>query len=206
MEEDDAQDRGGPAAVEAKLDGIRVQVHRADDAVTVFTRSLDEVTDRLPEVVEAVGERFGLPPLAVEDAVHAHQRPKVEAYGNSLFLAVHTAQLLDGHVRFGETHMFVGPRFLITVRHGASLTFALRKFKEQPGPRHGEVGVEVGRNPQGRLRALSMQARLRLGNPAESQLSRALGQFMDFCTVTQSVREAILVAVQVFDSHGVQLQ
>ena len=50
----------------------------------------------------------------------------------------------------------------------ASLTFALRKFKEQPGPLHGEVGVEAGRNPQGRLRALSMQARLRLGNPAES--------------------------------------
>ena len=46
--------RTGPAAVEAKLDGIRVQVHRADDVVTVFTRSLDEVTDRLPEVVEAV--------------------------------------------------------------------------------------------------------------------------------------------------------
>ena len=88
----------------------------------------------------------------------------------------------------------------------ASLTFALHKFKEQPGPLHGEVGVEAGRNPQGRLRALSMQARLRLGNPAESQLSRALGQFMDFCTVTQSVREAIPVAVQVFDSHGVQLQ
>lgn len=89
---------------------------------------------------------------------------------------------------------------------GASLTFALRKFKEQPGPLHCEVGVEVGRNPQGRLRVLSMQARLRLGDPAESQLSRAFGQFMDFCTVTQSVREAFPVAVQVFDSHGVQLQ
>ena len=50
----EALERTGPAAVEAKLDGIRVQVHRADDAVTGFTRSLDEVTDRLPEVVEAV--------------------------------------------------------------------------------------------------------------------------------------------------------
>ncbi len=49
-----ALERTGPAAVEAKLDGIRVQVHRADDEVTVFTRSLDDVTDRLPEVVEAV--------------------------------------------------------------------------------------------------------------------------------------------------------
>ncbi len=50
----EALDRTGPASVEAKLDGIRVQVHRAGDDVTVFTRSLDEVTDRLPEVVEAV--------------------------------------------------------------------------------------------------------------------------------------------------------
>ena len=50
----EALDRTGPAAVEAKLDGIRVQVHRDGDVVTVFTRSLDEVTDRLPEVVEAV--------------------------------------------------------------------------------------------------------------------------------------------------------
>ena len=91
---------------------------------------------------------------------------------------------------------------------GASLIFVLRKFKEQPGPLHCEVGVEVVRNPQERLPVLSMQARLRLGDPAESlvRLSRALGQFEDFCTVTQSVREAFPVAVQVFDSHGVQMQ
>ena len=44
----------GPLLVDGKLDGIRVQVHRRDGEVTVFTRSLDEVTERLPEVVEAV--------------------------------------------------------------------------------------------------------------------------------------------------------
>jgi DNA ligase-1 len=47
---------GGEAALEWKLDGIRVQVHRSGDAVQVFTRTLDDVTDRLPEVVEAVRE------------------------------------------------------------------------------------------------------------------------------------------------------
>jgi DNA ligase-1 len=51
----DALDKiGGPAAVEWKLDGIRVQVHRNGDEVRIFTRTLDEITPRLPEVVEAV--------------------------------------------------------------------------------------------------------------------------------------------------------
>ena len=48
-------------------------------------------------LLEKLQEEFGLHDLAVEDAQHAHQRPKIEAYGNSLFIAVHTAQLVDGH-------------------------------------------------------------------------------------------------------------
>ena len=46
----------GEASVEWKLDGIRVQVHKYDGEVRVFTRTLDDITDRLPEVVEAVCE------------------------------------------------------------------------------------------------------------------------------------------------------
>ena len=75
-------------------------------------------------LLDKLQEEFGLHDLAIEDAQHAHQRPKLEAFGNTLFVAVHTAQHVDEHVRFGETHMFIGPRFLVTVRHGASLTFA----------------------------------------------------------------------------------
>ena len=75
-------------------------------------------------VLGTLQEEFGLHDLAVEDAHHAHQRPKVEAYGNSLFIAIHTAQTVDGHMRFGETHLFVGPRYLLTVRHGASTSHA----------------------------------------------------------------------------------
>lgn len=75
-------------------------------------------------LLDTLQDEFGLHDLAVEDAHHAHQRPKVEPYGNSLFIAAHTAQQLDGHVRFGETHVFIGPRYLMTVRHGASLSFA----------------------------------------------------------------------------------
>ncbi|MCC7096619.1 MAG: magnesium/cobalt transporter CorA [Thermomonas sp.] len=75
-------------------------------------------------LLDKLQEEFALHDLAVEDAQSAHQRPKIETYGNSLFLAVHTAQKVDGHVKFGETHVFIGPRFLITVRHDASLSYS----------------------------------------------------------------------------------
>ena len=53
-------------------------------------------------------EEFGLHPLAVEDALKAHQRPKIELYGDSLFLVLQTAQVVKGHIEFGETHVFIG--------------------------------------------------------------------------------------------------
>jgi magnesium transporter len=68
-------------------------------------------------------EEFDLHDLAIEDAQLAHQRTKVETYGDSLFIVVQTAQLIDGHIAFGETHIFLGQRYLITVRHGASLSY-----------------------------------------------------------------------------------
>ncbi len=85
-------------------------------------------------LLDKLQEEFGLHDLAVEDAQSAHQRPKVEAYGNSLFVAVHTAQKVEGHVRFGETQVFVGPRFLITVRHGASLSYATVRQRLERDP------------------------------------------------------------------------
>ncbi len=69
-------------------------------------------------------EEFGLHELAVEDAHKAHQRPKIEVYGDSLFIVVHTAQVVGGRIAFGETHVFLGANYLITVRHGASLSYA----------------------------------------------------------------------------------
>ncbi len=68
--------------------------------------------------------KFGLHELAVEDAHHAHQRPKIETYSNSLFIVLKTAQLESGQVVYGETHLFVGSNFLVSVRHGASTSYA----------------------------------------------------------------------------------
>lgn len=86
------------------------------------------------DLLDKLQEEFGLHDLAVEDAHKAHQRPKVEAYGNSLFIAIHTAQTVDGHIRFGETHMFVGPRYLVTVRHGASTSYASARARMEREP------------------------------------------------------------------------
>ncbi|MCB1554149.1 MAG: magnesium and cobalt transport protein CorA [Xanthomonadales bacterium] len=75
-------------------------------------------------ILDELQAEFDLHDLAVEDAHHAHQRPKIEVYGSSLFLALHTSQLVQGSIQFGETLIFLGERYLITIRHGASLPYA----------------------------------------------------------------------------------
>ena len=93
-------------------------------------------------------EEFNLHDLAIEDAQQAHQRTKIETYGESLFIVVQTAQLVSGHIAFGETHIFLGKRYLITVRHGASLSYSpARRSCEMSqellahGPSYGLYGV-----------------------------------------------------------------
>jgi magnesium transporter len=71
-----------------------------------------------------VQEQFGLHDLAIEDAEHPHQRPKLEQYGDALFIVARTAQLIRGRVSFGETHVFVGKGYIVSVRHGTSTSYA----------------------------------------------------------------------------------
>jgi magnesium transporter len=95
-------------------------------------------------LLDKLQEEFNLHDLAIEDAHHAHQRPKLETYENATFIAAHTAQHVDGHVRFGETHLFVAPRFLVTVRHGASLSFLPVRQRLERDPStlaHGASGA-----------------------------------------------------------------
>ena len=68
----------------------------------------------------SVAEEFGLHELAVEDAIQAHQRPKLERYGDTLFVVLRAARYLDRPetVQFGEVHVFLGADFVVTVRHG----------------------------------------------------------------------------------------
>lgn len=89
-----------------------------------------------------------------------------------------------------------------------SLLFALRKFKQAPEPIRCTVDATVGRNPEGRMRVLQINAKLTLGvQGAELEhLDRVLAQFEAFCTVTQSVGQGIPISIQVFDGTGVRLK
>lgn len=86
----------------------------------------------------------------------------------------------------------------------ASLLFALRKYKNAPGPLHAEITATQVRNAEGRLRIPQAFVEIRLaeGGEAHAQLDRILAQFEQFCIVTQSVREGIDVEVTVKDAHG----
>ena len=88
------------------------------------------------EEFESVAEEFELHPLAVEDAVEAHQRPKLERYGETLFVVLWPARYLDESdtVEFGEIHVFVGEDFVITVRHGEApeLSEVRRQLEDEP--------------------------------------------------------------------------
>jgi magnesium transporter len=71
------------------------------------------------EEMAAVAAEFGLHGLAVEDAISAHQRPKLERYDDNLFTVLRPARYLDDTetVEFGELHVFTGRNFVVTVRH-----------------------------------------------------------------------------------------
>jgi magnesium transporter len=83
-----------------------------------------------------VQQEFGLHDLAIEDALRAHQRPKIEQYGETLFIALRTAQIGrdSRRIEMGETHLFVGPRFVVSVRHGASLSYAEVRARSEAAP------------------------------------------------------------------------
>ncbi|HEV7435143.1 MAG TPA: CorA family divalent cation transporter, partial [Pseudorhizobium sp.] len=70
--------------------------------------------------IEGLAKTYGLHQLAVEDALKAHQVPKVEIYGEQLFVVAKTAHLEGDKIRYGETAMFVGRQHIISVRHGSA--------------------------------------------------------------------------------------
>jgi magnesium transporter len=99
----------------------------ADAHTFVWLGVVDPDIDELREVQR----RFALHDLAIEDALVADQRPKLESYGNTLFIVVRTAHMDDVRIAFGETHIFVGPNFVVTVRHGDSASYAQVREKAQ---------------------------------------------------------------------------
>jgi len=114
-------------------DGARTREVALDDPQALITEPGEFVWIGLfePSAAELgqLAKRFKLHPLAVEDALNAHQSPKVEVYGRELFVVARTAQLVDTQIAYGETAIFVGPGHVITVRHGSAR--AHRELRQQ---------------------------------------------------------------------------
>lgn len=106
--------REGRNAGPLTLDEIGAALATEDSFVWLGLYEPDE------ELMRRVQREFGLHDLAVEDAHRAHQRPKLEEYGDALFVVMRTARLAGETVAFGETHLFVGRRYLVSIRHGDS--------------------------------------------------------------------------------------
>jgi magnesium transporter len=115
--------------------------------------TIDDISDvlGLPETFVWIGvfepdevllrkmqEEFGLHDLAVEDALTAHQRPKIERYDNSVFVVLRTAQIEEAKqpcsIQYGEVHIFLGSNFILTVRHGYATSFTPVRMRAEATP------------------------------------------------------------------------
>ena len=108
----------GGVRTEVSLDAIDALLRQRDRFVWLGLYEPDET------LLRRVQRQFQLHDLAIEDAYNAHQRPKLEQYENSLFIVLRTAQLTGspGRLEFGETHVFLGSNYVVTVRHGSVMS------------------------------------------------------------------------------------
>ncbi|WP_437178914.1 magnesium/cobalt transporter CorA [Kineococcus endophyticus] len=97
------------------------------------------------EELNSLAAEFDLHELAVEDAVLAHQRPKLERYGSTLFVVLRAARYVDESekVEFGELHLFIGADFLLTVRHAESPSLAEVRKRMEADPDLLRLGTEA---------------------------------------------------------------
>ncbi|MFB9377280.1 magnesium and cobalt transport protein CorA [Kineococcus gynurae] len=97
------------------------------------------------EELDELAREFDLHELAVEDAVHAHQRPKLERYGDTLFVVLRAARYVDEReeVEFGELHLFIGSDFVITVRHAESPDLSVVRRRMEDDPELLALGTEA---------------------------------------------------------------
>lgn len=90
--------------------------------------------DPTDEEFDVLVKRYRLHPLAVEDALAAHQMPKVEVYGRELFVVARTAARIDERISYGETHIFVGDDHVISIRHGSSRAHSSLRAQLEASP------------------------------------------------------------------------
>ncbi|MCW2901314.1 MAG: magnesium transporter CorA [Streptosporangiaceae bacterium] len=154
--------RSGPALPErdsavvdfaAYVDGLRVPTESLAEAVRLVRRKGAEPGGFVwvglyePDAgeLERLAEVFGLHPLAVEDAIHAHQRPKLERYDGVQFLVLKTVGYVGRGsgveaVETGEISIFCGHDFVVTVRHGAHGDLAPVRRRLEASPERLALG------------------------------------------------------------------
>ena len=133
------------------VDGVRVD---SPASLQGTFKALDKHPDALAwiglyrparEMLDQLAEEFGLHELSIEDAVNAHQRPKIERYGDTLFMVLRAASYDDAHERvdFGELHVFSSTKFVITVRHSESPDLSLVRQRMETTPGAMDEGAEA---------------------------------------------------------------
>ena len=86
------------------------------------------------DLLARVARQLNLHPLAIEDATNARQPPKVEQYDDAFFVVARTAQMEHERIAFGETHIFVGKGYVVSVRHGASSSYNVVRSRCEASP------------------------------------------------------------------------
>ena len=96
--------------------------------------------ERDPATLEQMQAQFDLHPLAVEDAQNGHQRPKIEDYGDSLFVVLHLLEPEEGSLRVGEVNVFAGPNYILTIRSHAEKGFQSVRARCEADPELLKLG------------------------------------------------------------------
>lgn len=108
----------GHRVADVKITDINQLLKQPNTFVWIGLHEPDE------ELLGEAQRQFDLHDLAIEDAHNAHQRPKIEIYGDTLFIVLRTVQMnKQKKLSFGETHFFVGKNFILTIRHGSTLSY-----------------------------------------------------------------------------------
>ena len=123
--------QNGRKLADIQVGEIHLYIHEPDCFVWVALADPD------PTELEAMQREFGLHELAVEDARVGHQRPKIEEYGDSLFVVLQMIEPLDGDLNVGEVDIFVGQNYVLSVRNRAKRGFSdVRQRCERAVVRH----------------------------------------------------------------------
>lgn len=133
-------------AAQAYVVGKPVRALSLDDLASLAPREGEfiwiGIVDPDEAELRALQTAFGLHPLAVEDALNARQTPKVDVYGDQLFVVAKTAHLGGDHIGYGETDFFVGRQHLITVRHGSARAHTALRAQLEAAPALLAHGVD----------------------------------------------------------------